>query len=52
MILQVRTSNHEMDCATMGGPKELSVSLKITQLMLHKFMVDENVDQREISVKS
>ena len=41
-----------MDCATMGGLKEQLVSLQITQLMLHKFMVDENVDQREISVKS
>ena len=41
-----------MDCATMGGPKEQYVSLQITQLMLHKFTVDENVDQREISVKS
>ena len=34
-----------------GGPKEQCVSLKITQLMLHKFTVDENLDQREISVK-
>ena len=52
MILLVWTPRHEMDCATMGGPKELCVSLKITQLMLHKFTVDENADQREISVKS
>ena len=37
---------------TMGRPKEQCVSLQITQLMLHKFTVDENVDQREISVKS
>ena len=36
----------------LGGPKEQCVSLQITQLMLHKFTVDENVDQREISVKS
>ena len=41
-----------MDCATIGGPKEECVALKITQLMLHKFTVDENVDQREISVKT
>ena len=41
-----------MDCATMGGPKEPCMSLKITQLMLHKFTVDENVDQQEISVKT
>ena len=46
------TPSHDMDCATMGGPKEECVSLQITQLMLHKFTVDENVDQRKISVKS
>ena len=28
------------------------MSLKMTQLMLHKFTVDENVDQGEISFKS
>ena len=31
----------------MGGPKEQCVSLKITQLMLHTFTVDENVDRRQ-----
>ena len=36
----------------MGGPKEQCVSLKITQLMLHKFTVDENVNHREITVKT
>ena len=36
----------------MGGPKEQCVSLKITKLMLHKFTVDENVDHREITVKT
>ena len=41
-----------MDCATLGGPKEQWVSLKITQLMFHNLTVDENVDQREISVKT
>ena len=33
MILLVQTPHHEMDCATMGGPKEQCVSLKITQLI-------------------
>ena len=28
------------------------MSLKITQLMLHKFRVDENVDHRKITVKT
>ena len=32
----------------MGGPKEQCVSLKITQLVLHTFTVDGNVDHREI----
>ena len=41
-----------MDYATMGGPREQWVALKITQLVLHKFTVDENVDHREISVKT
>ena len=50
--LLVRTPHHEMDCATMGGPKERCLSLKITQFMLHKFTADEHVDQREISVKT
>ena len=36
----------------MGGLKEQCVSLKITQLMLQKFTVDENVDHREITVKT
>ena len=40
------------DTPAWHGPKEQCVSLQITQLMLHKFTVDENVDQREISVKS
>ena len=35
-----------------GRTEGTGVSLQITQLMLHKFTVDENVDQREISVKS
>ena len=39
-------------CHNMGGPKEQCVSLKITQLMLHKFTVDENVDRREITAKT
>ena len=37
---------------TMGRPKEQCMSLKITQLMLLKFMEYENVNQREISVKT
>ena len=37
-----------MDCATMGWPKEQCVALKIKQLVLHKFTVNENVDQQEI----
>ena len=48
-IFMITDTPHDMDCAT---PKEQCVSLQITQLMLHKFTVDENVDQREISVKS
>ena len=47
-----RMTSDDMDCATMDGPKEQCVSLQITQLMLYKFTVDENVDEWEISVKS
>ena len=46
-------SLHEMDCAILGGQKEQYVSLKITQLMLHKFMVDGKMSiSKKISAKT
>ena len=52
MILLVRHPAWNGLCHNMGGPKKQCVSLKITQLMLHKFTVDENVDHRKITVKT
>ena len=51
MILLVRHPRMKWTVPQYGRT-EGTVSLKITQLMLHKFTVDENVDHRKITVNT